>query len=229
MTDREKPIDVLKPEEVQRLIQAASRRAPTGIRNRGLIAVMYYAGLRLAEALALLPRHVDLDAGEIDVQRGKGHKQRIVGLNVSGMPYVERWIDVREDRAIATNSEPLFCTLKGGPLNPRYVREFLKRYAEKAAIAKRVHPHGLRHSFAANLAKRRVPMHQIQDQLGHSSLATTGAYLDSIAPAEAIAAVRDLDWNGSGEMAEPEGEMAVLRRQLDELNAKFDAIEATSQ
>jgi site-specific recombinase XerD len=203
---------------------AASRRAPTGIRNRALVAVMYYAGLRLAEALALLPRHVDLDEGQIQVERGKGHKPRRVGFNVTGMPHVERWMEVRTDRGIATNAQPLFCTLKGGKLDPRYVRQFLDRYAEKAGIEKRVHPHGLRHSFAANLANRGVPMHKIQKQLGHSSLAITDGYLNSIAPAETVKAVRDLDWNGDGESAEPDDEIRVLRRQLEALQERVEQL-----
>ncbi len=73
---RKRPIEVLTPEEVERLIQANSNRAPSGIRNRALVALMYYSGLRLSEVLALLPRDVDLEGGEINVRRGKGGRQR---------------------------------------------------------------------------------------------------------------------------------------------------------
>ena len=64
---RKRPIEVLSPEEVEALIQAASNRAPSGIRNRALIAILYYAGVRLSEALALLPRDVDLERGGADL------------------------------------------------------------------------------------------------------------------------------------------------------------------
>ena len=188
---RQKAIEPLTPSEVEALMQAANRRAPTGIRNRALVAVLYYAGLRVSEALALLPKDLELDSGAIRVRHGKGGRQRTVGLNAAAQAHLERWLDVRRERGLRG---PVFCTLRAGPLSDRYVREFLTRYAAKAGIDKRVHPHGLRHSHAAHLAAQHVPVNLIQKQLGHASLATTGVYLDSIAPAEVVAAVRDLEW-----------------------------------
>ena len=192
MRKRQKPIEPLTPAEVEALIQAASRRAPTGLRNRALIAVLYFAGLRISEALALAPRDLDLEAGSINVRRGKGGRQRTVGLNGAAQAHLDRWLDRRRDLGITRG--PIFCTLAGGKLSDRYVRQALSRYAAKAGISKRCHPHGLRHSHAAYLAMQGIPAHVIQRQLGHSSLATTGVYLDSIAPAEVIEAVRDLEW-----------------------------------
>ncbi len=67
------------------LICACSNRAPTGIRNRALIVVMYRAGLRLSEALALKPKDVDPDAGTITVLHGKGERRRVVGIDPGSM------------------------------------------------------------------------------------------------------------------------------------------------
>jgi integrase len=50
----------------------------------------------------------------------------------------------------------LFCTLDGGPLCDTYVRDMLKRTGAKAGITKRVHPHGLRHSYASALEMGRI-------------------------------------------------------------------------
>ncbi len=66
------PPEILTPDEVHRLIRAASNRAPTGIRNRALIVVMYRAGLRVSEALGLYPKDVDRSRGTIRVLQGKG-------------------------------------------------------------------------------------------------------------------------------------------------------------
>jgi integrase/recombinase XerD len=65
------PIEILSADEVRALIRASSNRAPTGIRDRALIVVMYRGGLRLAEALALLPKDVDTRTGTVRVLRGK--------------------------------------------------------------------------------------------------------------------------------------------------------------
>ena len=66
------PPEVLTASEVRHLMEACSPESTTGVRNRVLIATLYRAGLRIAEALSLLPKDVDLDAGTIRVLHGKG-------------------------------------------------------------------------------------------------------------------------------------------------------------
>lgn len=197
---RKRPIEVLTPEEVEALIQANSNRAPSGIRNRALIALMYYSGLRLSEVLALLPRDVDLAGGEINVRRGKGGRQRLAGLNAAAQAHLTRWMERR--RKLGINARhPVFCTFskvagkpKVGPLQPRYVQLMLKRLAGRAGIDKRVHPHGFRHSHAVHLLRRGIPLPDIQRQLGHLNLATTDEYLRGIGAGEHVEKVRDLEW-----------------------------------
>jgi site-specific recombinase XerD len=76
----------------------------------------------------------------------------------------------------------------------------LKRISARAGLQKRIHPHGLRHSHAAELVAEGVPMTIIRDQLGHTSLATTDRYLRNVAPADVIAMGRGRTWN-EGETA----------------------------
>ena len=79
------PVEVLSDEEVKALIRACSNRAPTGIRNRALIVVLYRGGSRLAEALALQPKDVDPDRGTLVVLHGKGDRRRTVGIDSGAM------------------------------------------------------------------------------------------------------------------------------------------------
>jgi site-specific recombinase XerD len=183
------PVEILTPDEVRALIYAGSTRAPTGVRNRALLAVLYGGGLRLAEALALKPADVNTDAGEIRVLLGKGKKARVVGIDDGALGHVVRWLDKR--RALGIRSRVLFCTLEGGPLQPRYVRAMVKRYAERAGIEKRAHPHGLRHTHAAELEQTGFTATEVQQQLGHSSLNTTAVYLNHISPSARVAKVRN--------------------------------------
>lgn len=197
---RKRPIEVLTPEEVESLLQAASSRGPAGLRNRALMAVLYYAGLRLSEALALLPKDVDLERGEINVRRGKGGRQRLAGLNAAAQAHLARWMDKR--KALGINSRnPVFCTFsrvagkpKVGPLLPSYVQHMLKRLAKRAGLEKRVHPHGFRHSHAVHLLRKGLPLPDIQRQLGHLNLATTDIYLRGLGAGEHVEKVRDLEW-----------------------------------
>lgn len=192
--NRRYPAEILTDAEVQRLIAACSHRAPTGIRNRALIVLLYRGGLRVSEALALMPKDLDVDAGTVRVLRGKGSKARTIGLDAAAFTFIQRWMDARRSRGINGHA-PLLCTLKAEPLKDAYVRALFKRLGEKAGIEKRVHPHGLRHSHAAQLAAEGVPMNIIQAQLGHSSLATTSRYLAHIAPQQLIEAMKRREWD----------------------------------
>lgn len=192
---RSYPAEILTPAEMASLLRACSGTAPTGLRNRALIVVLYRAGLRITEALSLFPKDLDPVAGTVTVLRGKGGKRRTVGLDPQGFSVVERWLDRRAQRAL-NGRHPVFCTLDGRKVSSAYVRGLLPRLARKAGIEKRVHAHGLRHTHAAELAREGVPMNVIQQQLGHTSLATTSRYLAHVAPTELIAAIRGRTWDG---------------------------------
>ena len=88
------PAEVLTDDEIRRLIGACSNRASTGIRNRALLVPLYRGGLRIAEALALLPKDVNPDTGTVRILRGKGRKDRTIGLDPGAMAVIQRWVDV---------------------------------------------------------------------------------------------------------------------------------------
>jgi site-specific recombinase XerD len=188
------PAEVLTGDEVKALIKACSNRAPTGIRNRALLALLYRGGLRIGEALALQAKDVDASKGAVRVLHGKGDKARSVGLDPGALALLGRWLDRRQKLQL-NGRHALFCTLRGVPLLSSYVRALLPRLAKRAGIEKRVHPHGLRHTHAAELAAERMPVNLIQQQLGHANLAVTSRYLDHIAPQERIEAMQSRSWS----------------------------------
>jgi integrase/recombinase XerD len=167
-----------------------SRRAPTGVRDRALITVMYMTGLRISEALALRVSDIDQDRGTIRVLHGKNLKSRTVGIDDGTIAVIQLWLRERGRLRLDKNGTPLFCTLAGKQLSDRQVRTMIKRRAAKAGIERDVHPHMLRHTFASELSHEGVPVKTIQLALGHSSLATTDIYLDHIAPSEVINTMR---------------------------------------
>lgn len=187
------PTEVLTEDEVGRLMRACSPKAPTGIRNRALIGTLYRGGLRIGEALALRPKDLNQEAGTVRVLRGKGDRSRTVGLDPGAFALVERWLDVRREIGAGARS-PVFCTLAGTPMKDAYVRALLPRLARKAGIEKRVHAHGLRHTHAFELACEGHPLHVIQAQLGHASLATTDRYVRHLAPQQVIDVMRGRAW-----------------------------------
>ena len=190
---RRYPAELLTQGELRALLRACSPRAPTGIRNRALIAVLYRGGLRISEALALEPRDVDAAGGMLNVRHGKGDRQRLIGLDPAAFALLERWLDRRAALGLSRRRR-VFCTLRGADIDASYVRRLLPRLGARAGIEKRVHAHGLRHAHAAELAAEGVPVNVIQQQLGHRSLATTDRYLRHIAPRERVEAMRARTW-----------------------------------
>ena len=188
------PPEVLTPEEVRALLRAPSAKAPTGIRNRALLAILYRGGLRISEALALERRDLDAGACTLTVRHGKGDRRRTVGMDPAAFGLLARWLDERKRLGLSRPAR-VFCTLDGKPLQASYVRALLPRLARKAGIEKRVHPHGLRHTCAAELALEGVPVPLIQQQLGHASLHTTTVYLRHIAPVELVETMRRRTWD----------------------------------
>ena len=173
-------------------MRSCSRRAPTGIRNRAIIVTMYRGGLRCLETLNLKLRDIDRDGGTIRIRRGKGGRARTIAIDPSAMSVVEQWIDTRSK--LGLNGGPIFSTLAGGELATSYVRTLLTRLGRKAKIEKRVHPHGLRHSFTVEMAKEGIPVPVIQLALGHASLATTTTYLKGLGSQDVIDAMRGRAW-----------------------------------
>jgi integrase/recombinase XerD len=163
--------EVLTEDEVRRLLDAPNKNCRTGLRNRCMLQMMVDAGLRVSEALALTPKDIDTCAGAVHVWRGKGAKDRTVYISEHTADLCRLWEAERPKGA-----KTFFCTLQGKQINTSYVRALVYRLREKAGIEKHVHPHMLRHTFATLRLKRGDNIRQVQQLLGHSSVATTEIY-----------------------------------------------------
>jgi integrase/recombinase XerD len=166
----------LSPAEVERLLEAAAGTTPVAFRDRAIGELLYGAGLRVSEAVALDRQAVDLEHRLVRCL-GKGSKERVVPIGreaaealrlylVRGRPFLER-----------RNRQELFLNARGGPLTRAGVFLILRRLAEKAGLEpERIHPHLLRHSFATHLLEGGADLRAVQEMLGHADLATTELY-----------------------------------------------------
>lgn len=195
---RRLPPEPLTTDEVAALFRACAGPPPAHARNRALLAVLYRAGLRVREALALEPKDLDMNACAVRVLRGKGNRPRTVGIDAHAMSIVGEWLATRAALANPTSTRAIFVTLRGStiasPMTTSYARTLLTRLGERANIAKRVHPHGLRHTMAAELRAEGVDIAIISRQLGHRSISTTARYLDHLAPLAVLDAMRRRGW-----------------------------------
>jgi len=167
----------LRPGEVEDLIEAPAGGEPLELRDRAILEVLYAAGLRVSELVGLDWTDIDLSARVLRVM-GKGSKERMVPF---GRPaadalrqWLEEWEGVRDP--LKGEGDPVFLNHVGGRLTDRSVRRVIDRWADAAAVARGVHPHTLRHTFATHLLENGADLRAIQELLGHSSLSTTQKY-----------------------------------------------------
>ena len=166
-----------------------ARRATHGDRLRGLIVVLWRAGLRIHEALALAESDLDERRGAMLVRHGKGDKRREVGMDDWGFEQLRPWLTHRATMPVGA----LFCVIDGPsagrPWTASAARCQLRRLAGEAGVRRRFAPHELRHAHAIEMAREGVPLNIIQRQLGHTDLGVTSTYLQGIDNAEIVNAV----------------------------------------
>ena len=156
--------DAPKSAEVERELAALEGEGPLPLRNRALVELVYSAGLRSAEAVALDLGDVDFEQELVHVRSGKGAKDRVVPLGEEAAYWVALYLrDSRQALARGAN-DALFLSATGNRLDTSTLRRLAP------------HPHRLRHAFATHLLEGGADLRTIQELLGHSSLSTTQIY-----------------------------------------------------
>jgi integrase/recombinase XerC len=166
---------ILSRADLVALVEAADEDTPLGLRNRAILELMYAAGIRLSEIVALDLSHLDLAERRLLV-RGKGNKERIVLIGAPAERALERYLKRARGQLAAPGERALFVNRRGNRLSGRYVQEIVRRYALRAGLDQRVFPHLLRHSFATHLLDGGADLRVVQELLGHSSASTTQIY-----------------------------------------------------
>ena len=182
------PPDPPTVEEIVAVMDAAGRRAE-GVRLRALIVILWRAGLRISEALALSESDLDPDRGAVLVRHGKGDKRREVGMDRWAWEQLRPW----RERRVTLPVGMFFCVLHGPtagrPWAAASACEELHAAARSAGVRRRFAPHQLRHAHAVELSREGVPLVVIQRQLGHADLGVTSVYLRGIDNTEIIETV----------------------------------------
>jgi len=165
---REKKLPmILSRTEVKTLLEA-----PSDIRHRALLAIMYGCGLRAAEVAHLRVSDIDATRNLLLVRQGKGRKDRQTMLPPKLLELLRcYWRSQR-------TTDWLFPGVDAAqPISPKAIFLACRNAAQKAGISKPVHPHSLRHAFATHLLEDGVNLRTIQILLGHANLETTARYL----------------------------------------------------
>jgi integrase/recombinase XerD len=161
--------------DVPRLLAAAAQSA-TPLRDVALLEVLYGAGLRVSEAIALRTDTVFLDERAVRVL-GKGDKERVVPLGRPACRALAAYLEHERPRLAGTRrAREVFLSPRGARLTRQAVFALVRRLAARAGVEVTLSPHGLRHAFATHLVERGADLRVVQTLLGHANIATTEIY-----------------------------------------------------
>ena len=158
--------NVLSKKEVKLILDA-----PSNLKHKAMLSLIYSCGLRCGELLQLKPEHIDSKRGVLIIKQAKGRKDRIAPLS-------DKTIDLL--RIYFAACKPTIYLFEGQKVGEQYdarsLQLVLKQSIAKAKINKPVSLHWLRHSYATHLLENGTDLRYIQEILGHSSSKTTEIY-----------------------------------------------------
>ena len=140
------------------------------LKHKSILACIYSSGLRISELLNLQLKDIDVHRLQIRVMKGKGDKDRVVGLSKMFLLLLEQYVNDYQPKDYVFNGED------GGKYSETSVRNILHAACRKAGIKKKVTPHVLRHSYATHMLENGVDLRYIQELLGHRKPETTMIY-----------------------------------------------------
>jgi integrase/recombinase XerD len=169
---------VLTVEQIDRMFSAPTKHDPWWRRDRALLELLYATGCRASELSRLRLCDMHLDEG-FCLCRGKGDKERLTPLNARAVAAFREYIAHERPKLAARSrggAEWALLSYRGRRLRRERIWELLKRYARRIGAPPEISPHTLRHSFATHLLAGGADLRQVQEMLGHASIATTQLY-----------------------------------------------------
>lgn len=164
--DKKLPV-VLGQSEIKELLLA-----PTLLKHRVLIGLLYGCGLRCQEVRRLLIKDVDFERNMIHVRQSKGRKDRYVPIGVTLSRGLKKYIEAEHPHRWLFNGKN-----HHEGFSQKGVQWVVREATKKTTIQKQVTVHTLRHSYATHLLEEGLDIVSIKELLGHAHIETTMVYL----------------------------------------------------
>lgn len=167
--------NILTQKEIDLLLSQPDKTEPKGMRDRAMLELLYATGLKVSELIDLNIDDVNFQISFINV--GSGSKERYIPLYKLALKSLSNYVTNGRKMLISSPDEKaLFVNCSGERMTRQGVWKILKHYADMAGIKTDITPHTIRHSFAAHLLQNGADIHDIQEILGHSDIASTQRY-----------------------------------------------------
>lgn len=144
------------------------------IRDNAVIEFLFSSGLRVSELVNLNLDDLDFEREQVRVL-GKGNKERVVPIGLKAIIAIQDYLKIREN--FKPKDDALFLNKFGSRISTRAIEQNLAKRAKETGVrGGSISPHKLRHSFATELLGNGANLREVQEMLGHSSLASTQVY-----------------------------------------------------
>jgi integrase/recombinase XerD len=166
--------DFLSRDQIEALLAQPDTTSRLGFRDRTMLELLYAAGLRVSELIAMTPLDFDAQSGFVRVF-GKGAKERIVPIHALAHDTLSIYLNEFRPQFHPVE-EFTFLNRSGKGLSRVAVWKMVKKYALQAGIKKNISPHTFRHTFATHLLEGGADLRTVQLLLGHADIAATEIY-----------------------------------------------------
>lgn len=182
---KDKKVEFLKLEEVEKLLHAPDVSTFVGIRDRAIMEILFSTGLRVNELVSLNRKQFKnnkFENGTIELSIiGKGGYPRIVYFSERCVVWLQKYLNIRDAlMGPGAIDDSLLINFRGAQkskrLSARSVENIIKKYAIQSGLSPGTTPHTLRHSFATDLLNQGADLRTVQEFLGHQNIATTQIY-----------------------------------------------------
>ncbi len=165
---------VLSQEEIQKMIDCATKSDKSAQRDSLMLEILYAAGLRVTELISLKLNDIDFSRSLLKTH-GKGDKDRFVPIHEQASIRIKEYI-INVRPLFSPKCDSLFINRSGNSLTRQYTWKMIQKYAQIADIRQKISPHTFRHSFATHLLENGADLRSVQLLLGHADLAATQIY-----------------------------------------------------
>ncbi|MFQ6864124.1 site-specific tyrosine recombinase XerD [Blautia sp.] len=168
--------EILTVEEVDRLLRQPNPETYKGMRDKAMLELLYAAGMRVSELLALKTEDLNLSFGYVICHDQS--RERVIPIGNVSRDVLAAYMDHARSYFVKDETEKaLFTNCSGKPMSRQGFWKMLKGYALEADIHRDITPHTLRHSFAAHMLQNGADIKSVQEMLGHSDISSTQVYL----------------------------------------------------
>ncbi|MTI70212.1 MAG: site-specific tyrosine recombinase XerD [Firmicutes bacterium] len=168
--------EILTPKEVEILLDQPNSNDAKGVRDRAMLELLYAAGVRVSELVALDIGDINLKMGFISCSKDTSN-ERVIPIGSVSIKTLSLYIKEYREKFVKQKDEnALFVNYYGTRLSRQGFWKIIKNYTTKVNINKKITPHTLRHSFAVHLLQNGADLKSVQEMLGHSDISTTQIY-----------------------------------------------------